>query len=209
MTMRILIVDNQTLFREGLAEIIRSRPDCELLAAAPDARTGIELASRHRPDVVLLDVRMPEMDGIDCCREITRRCPGTRVLALSGHSDWQYVRAMLHAGASGYALKDSGMTSLMTAVATVYRGKTYLDPELGSVMTVHADGETPYTRLSVRERQVAKLLSEGHTNAQIAQRLNISVKTVETHRSRLFAKLGISNLADLVRVAIREGWTEM
>lgn len=207
--MQILIVDNQALFREGLAEIIRKCDTCELLAIAEDGRTGIDMACQYQPDVLLLDVRMPEMDGIDCCREITRRCPQTRVLALSGHSDWHYVRAMLEAGASGYALKDSGMNSLMTAISTVYRGDTYLDPELGPVIVSHNDNDDPYTRLSMRERQVAKLISEGYTNAETARQLNISVKTVETHRSRLFAKLGVKNLADLIRLAIREGWTEV
>lgn len=148
------------------------------------------------------------MDGMDCCRTLHRRFPHTRVLALSGHGDWRYVSAMMSAGADGFALKGSGLDVLLEGIQEICAGRKFFDPALGALPIENDHLLLPSATLSTRERQVAKLLAEGQTNARVADRLKVSVKTAESHRSRIFAKLEIQSIAELVRLGIREGWVE-
>lgn len=213
--LRILIADDHGMVREGLRALLDRAPGIEVVAEAHDGRGAIRATQEHAPDIVLMDVGLPGMNGIEATRQITSEDPGPRVIALSAYSDRRYVLNMLKAGARGYLLKDSASEELLRAVHAISRGDGYLSPEITGVVVnrclqgePNAEPETSaFTLLGAREREVLQLIAEGLTTPAIAKRLFISPKTVETHRRNLMRKLGIHTIAELTKYAVREGLT--
>jgi DNA-binding NarL/FixJ family response regulator len=213
MKTRILIVDDHGVVAEGLRYLIEAQADMEVIACLQDSREAVRTAVAESPDIVLMDHAMPDMNGTEATRIICERCPDTRVVMLSMHSNRIHVLHALEAGASGYVLKKSAAKEVVDAIRTVQRGSRYLSPHLadGVIDQVlkNADSEDPLKRLSSRERQVLQLLAEGHPVANIAVTLSISPKTVETYRARMMEKLGIHDFAHLVKFAITHGLTSL
>jgi DNA-binding NarL/FixJ family response regulator len=193
--------------------LINAQPDLEVVAEAATGEEALRLAREAKPDVVLMDLSMPGAGGIDATAEIRRACPATRVLVLTMHDDPAYLRSVLAAGASGYLLKRAADTELLSAIRITHRRGTFLDPSLAGAVVEEAfgrrtrpgKGDRPGDTLSDREREVLRLVAEGHTNQQVADRLKLSIKTVETYRARLMEKLGLRSRADLVRYALSTG----
>lgn len=214
---RVVLVDNHRILCEGLRWLIEREPDMEVVGEAADGRAAVDLVGRILPDVVLMDVVMPELNGIEATRQIRLEHPSVRVLALSMHVDKRYVLGMLEAGASGYLPKDSSFEEVARAVRSVAEGHVYLSPRVASLVVeeyarkpVAAGGKTVSPgRLTPREREVLQLLAEGYSARETGKRLHVSVKTVETHRRNILQKLELDNVADLVRYAIREGLTPL
>ncbi|MFO7958950.1 MAG: response regulator transcription factor [Candidatus Brocadiia bacterium] len=212
---RILLADDHKIVRDGLCSLIEHQPDMEVVGEAQNGRETIELVDELMPDVVLMDVGMPDLNGIEATRQITNNHAAVKVVGLSMHSDGQFVTEMLEAGASGYLLKDSAFEELSTALHEVVGDRMYLSPKIAGPaideyqrrLAGGASGDS--SPLSPREREVLQLLAEGLVSKQIAARLNISVKTIETHRSRLMKKLGIHSVAELTKYAIRQGLTPL
>jgi DNA-binding NarL/FixJ family response regulator len=216
MKIRVLIADDQHLVRTGIATMIRLQPDMEVVGEAENGRVAIREAARLSPHVVLMDVTMPDLNGIDATREITSGSPtGPKVIALSSHSDRRFVADVLKAGASGYVVKDAAFEDLVCAIRTVAANQVYLSPQVaGGVVEDHRrwvpDAASPqFAALSARERQVLQLMAEGKSTKAIAAALFVSKKTVDTHRANIMAKLEVDNVADLVKYAIREGLTSV
>lgn len=210
--LRILIGDDHTLFRHGLRKILEDRRDWEVVAEAGDGRQAIQQAVAERPDVVLLDVGMPLLNGIEAARQILRRLPEVRVLILSMHAEEAYVVQALQAGARGYLLKDSAATDLISGISAVITGKSYFSPAVAQVMLddyvrrLAEQGITDrFDGLSEREREVMQLVAEGRSSKEIAEVLSIAPSTVETHRAHIFQKLDVHNTAELVLFAVRRG----
>jgi DNA-binding NarL/FixJ family response regulator len=208
---RILIVEDHTLLRTGLVALLNLDPDLAVVGEADNGRDAVRAIGTLRPDLVLMDLSMPGINGIEAITEIRRRYPETLVIALTVHKAEEYIRAALHAGANGYVLKDATHDELRAAIRTVVAGKVYLSPLVaGSVVTTYlggakATGPRPLDALTLRERQVLKLVAEGHPNRWIAEYLSLSMKTVEKHRSNLMKKLDCHNTAKLTRFAIVNG----
>lgn len=210
--LRLLLGDDHTLVRQGLRKILEERPDWEVVAEVGDGRDAIRRAVALKPDVAILDVGMPQLNGIDATQQIVRRVPGTRVLILSMHSDEAYVTRALHAGATGYMLKDSAGKDLLKGVAAVAAGKSFFSPAVARLMlddyVRRAAGvgvADRYDSLSEREREIFQLIAEGRTSRNVAEVLDISPATVETHRAHILQKLDIHNTAELVLYAVRRG----
>jgi two-component system response regulator NreC len=205
---RILLADDHTVVRKGIRMILSAQPDLEVVAEAKNGNEAVAEAERTLPDVVIMDVNMEGLNGIEGARRIGDVSPRTRVLALSMHRDAVYVREMLRAGAKGYLVKDADDDALLDAVRAVARGEAYLSPSVAdAVLTDYRKHVTnPVDLLTAREREVLQLIAEGNTNKDIANQLNLSVYTVEAHRSRLMEKLNLHSTGDLVRFAIRNGF---
>src|SRR5688572_21909981 len=195
MTLRILLADDHTVVRQGLRKVLEERPDWQVVAEAGDGREAVRLAEQHKPDVAVLDVAMPLLNGIEATLQITRRVPQTRILVLSMYSDEAYVTQMLKAGATGYLLKDSADVDLLEAVLAVSQGKSFFSPAVARLMSAdyarqRSDNALDrYDWLSEREREIFQLVAEGKTNRDIAALLFISPSTVEMHRARIMEKL--------------------
>jgi DNA-binding NarL/FixJ family response regulator len=205
---KILIADDHGVVAEGLKHLIEAQADMRVVAIAADGREAVRVAREAQPDVVLMDLSMPELNGADAARAILERDPKCRVIVLSMYSDREYVRRALTAGAAGYVVKRSAAKEVVEAIRAVFGGGRYLSPRVADmVIDDYADDKAadPLSRLSAREREVLQLLAEGRTGAEIAQRLSLSQKTVETYRARLVEKLGIRDVAGLVRFAIQRG----
>jgi DNA-binding NarL/FixJ family response regulator len=213
--MRILLADTHQLFYEGLRTLFSTLPGMEIVGVASNGRMAVRLARELSPDLVIMDIGMPELNGIEATRQIRAELPKVKVLAVSMHSDRQFVSGMLAAGASGYVLKDSAFTELKDAIAAVMRGGRHLSPDiLGVVVDDYVQRVAPapgaaIASLSPREREVLQLMAEGHSTADIADRLHISRKTVETHRKSMMIKLELHSVADVTKFAIREGITSL
>jgi len=207
---RVLLADDHTLVRAGFRTLLESLPGVEVVAEAGDGREVLRLSEKYRPDVILMDIAMPGLNGLEATARVTRASPHCRVIVLSMHLNEEYVLQALRAGASGYLLKDSGPTELEIAVQAVARGETYLSPPVSKqviadyVQRVGGE-EGPFKRLTPRQREVLQLVAEGHTTQEIAHKLGASVKTIETHRAGLMERLDIHDIAGLVRYAIRVG----
>jgi DNA-binding NarL/FixJ family response regulator len=209
---RVVLVEDHAIIREGLRSLFATERDFEVVAEAEEGRAALRLAENHRPDLIVTDLSMPQMDGIDLIAAIKKQNPKIRVIALTVHRNDEYVLAALKAGADGYVLKEANYSELITAARTVLRGKHYLCPEIsGNLIEVYLDGEkrprrkSPLETLSRREREIVSLIADGQTNKQIADRLCISVKTVETHRYKIMTKLNVHNAAALITVALERG----
>ncbi|MFW5893879.1 MAG: response regulator [Verrucomicrobiota bacterium] len=216
MSIRVFIVDDHELMRAGLKEIVESQPGMHVNGEAASGQATIREVRKTKPDVVIMDVSMPDLNGIEATREILRENPDAKVLALSMHSEQNYITEMLRAGAHGYLLKDSAVSELARAIKTVCRNKTYLSPTIaGDVVDGHIrhpgddEGGNCYRLLSGREREVLQLLAEGNSTKEIAAKLFVSVKTVETHRRNIMHKLGAFSIAELTKCAVRDGLTEL
>lgn len=209
---RILLADDHTLVRQGFRKILEDRPDWEVVAEASDGRDAVRQAAAVEPDVAVLDIGMPLLNGIEATRQITRRHPGIRVLILSMHADEAYIIQALKAGARGYLLKDSADVELIRGIAAVAAGKSYFSPAVSKIMLddyVRRMAEKGivdrFDSLSEREREVFQLIAEGHSNKEIADLLFVSPATVETHRAHVLQKLDVHNTAELVLYAVRRG----
>lgn len=215
MTIRILLADDHKIVREGLVALLEKESDIEVTAVAEDGRSAVQLARDLLPDVAVIDIGMPGMNGIDATRCITVENPGTRVLVLSMHSARRYVLDALSAGAKGYILKDCASEELARALRIVAGDETYLSPKIAGVLVKDCVNLLPeqgaeFTGLlSRREREVLQLIAEGHNTKEIAFMLHVSTKTVETHRQQLMKKLDVQSVAGLTRYAIREGLTPL
>lgn len=210
--LRLLLGDDHTLVRQGLRKILEERPEWEVVAEVGDGRAAIQAAIQHKPDVAILDVGMPLLNGIDAVQQIVKRVPGTRVLMLSMHGDEGYVTRAMQAGATGYLLKDSLGTDLIKAVESVAAGQAFFSPSIARLMlddyTRRVSGNVVrdrYETLSTREREIFQLIAEARTSKEVAELLQISPATVETHRARILQKLDIHNTAELVLYAVRRG----
>jgi two-component system response regulator NreC len=211
----VLIVDDHTILRAGLRMLLNAHPDIEVVGEASDGNQAVVSAQRLQPDVILMDIAMPECNGIEATRQIKRLTPETRVLVLTMHENEEYLFQMLRAGASGYILKEAADTELINAIRIVYSGRFYLSPSAQSIMVGDylqrvrtGEERDSYSALTEREREILKLVAEGYTNNQIAERLTISPKTVDTHRTHIMDKLNLHSRAELVKYAIRRGLLE-
>jgi two-component system, NarL family, response regulator NreC len=204
---RILLADDHAVVRQGFRMILSAHADLEIVGEAGNGREAVELAASLRPDVVVMDVAMPELNGIEATRRLTADNPHIRVVALSMHKDSVYVREILRAGARGYLLKDSVADDLVAAVRAVAGGEGYLSPAISNaVLDDYRKHVTdPIDLLSSREREVLQMLAEGKTNKEIAVILNLSVYTVDAHRGRIMEKLNVHSINELVRFAVRKG----
>ena len=204
---RILLVDDHAVVRQGFRMILAAEPDMEIVGEAANGRDAVGLAEKLRPDVVVMDVAMPELNGIEATRRLAESSPRTRVLALSMHKDSVYVREILRAGARGYLLKDAFDRDLVAAVRAVAGGEGYLSPAVSeAVLTDYRKHVSdPLDLLTSREREVLQMLAEGKTNKEIATVLELSVYTVDAHRGRIMEKLNLHSIGELVRFAVRSG----
>lgn len=209
---RILLADDHTLVRQGLRKVLEERPEWEVVAEAGDGREAVRLAEQHRPDVAVVDVAMPLLNGIEATRQITKRVPNTRVLVLSMHADEAYVTQILQAGATGYLLKDSADVDLLKAVEEAASGRSFFSPAIARVMLddyrrqlTDKGVSDRYEILSEREREIFQLIAEAKPNKEIAALLNVSPSTVETHRAHIMDKLDLHSAAEIVLYAVRRG----
>jgi DNA-binding NarL/FixJ family response regulator len=210
--LRILLADDHTVVRQGLRKVLEERPDWVVVAEAGNGREAVQKAEEVKPDVAILDVAMPLLNGIEATRQIVKRSPATRILVLTMHSDEAYVNQILKAGATGYLLKDSADVDLIQAVSAVSQGKSFFSPGVARLMLddyvrqLADKGITDrYESLSEREREIFQLIAEGKANKEIAAILSISPSTVETHRARIMEKLDLHSAAEIVLYAVRRG----
>jgi len=209
---RIFLVEDHTILREGLRALLTADPNFEIIGEAADGREAVRFVEKQVPDLILMDLSMPRMTGMDAIREIKKRYPATKIIALTVHKTEEYLRTTLQAGADGYVLKDATHEELMLAIQNVLKGKTYLSPGVSKkVIEGYLEGKesqipgSTLGLLSPREREVLKLIAEGYKNKEIAADLCISLKTVEKHRANLMKKLDLHNAAALTAYAIEQG----
>jgi DNA-binding NarL/FixJ family response regulator len=214
-TIKVLLADDHKIVRDGLRTLLEKNSDIVVAGEAEDGREALQMAQKLLPDVVVMDIAMPDLNGIEATRQILADRSTVRIIALSMHSDKRFVSEMLKAGASAYLLKDCAFEELITAIRTVMKGKIYLSPEIAGVVIgdyikkdTKADSSV-FSLLSDREREVLQLMAEGKTTREVASYLHVSVKTVETHRTNIMTKLDIHSIAELTKYAIREGLTTL
>jgi DNA-binding NarL/FixJ family response regulator len=212
---RVLLAEDHTIVRKGLLALLQGQSGIEVVAEAEEGRQAVRLTEQFRPDVVLMDLSMPGLNGLEATRQIVERIPGTKVLVLTRHMNQEYVDRILEAGALGYLVKKSAPEELVIAIQAVQRGDYYLDPAIASTIIrgylgkAKMEGEDRYHRLTPRQREVLQLIAEGHANREIAAILHISVKTVENHRTSLMEALDLHGTAELTQYAIRMGIISM
>jgi DNA-binding NarL/FixJ family response regulator len=211
-TIRILLADDHTVVRKGLRLLLESHAGFEVVADACDGREAIALAEQHQPDVAVLDIGMPVLNGIEAARQLSAKLPRTAIVMLSMHSDEGYVLRALKSGARAYLLKDSAEYDLIAAIKAVSEGKAFFSPAISKMLVEdymrqmrERDVEDSYELLTTREREILQLLAEGESNKDVASRLHLSLYTVETHRSNIFQKLNLHSSAELILYAIRKG----
>jgi DNA-binding NarL/FixJ family response regulator len=210
--LRILVADDHAILRQGLKLLIESQPDMQVVAEAADGKVALELAAEMKPDVVVMDISMPHMNGLTATRSLKQKQPNITVVALTRHEDDTYLQELLRAGASAYVLKQSAPTDLLKAIRAVAAGGFYLDPAMTSRVAdgllsgaPHIATETS-AKLSERESEVLRLVAVGHSNIEIASQLDISVKTVEVHKANAMRKLGLTGRVDVIRYGVLQGW---
>jgi DNA-binding NarL/FixJ family response regulator len=206
MPIRAVLADDHVLVRQGIKSLLE-REGMQVLAEASDGRDAVRLAETHSPDIVVIDIGMPLLNGMDAAREIVRSCPKTKPILLTQHDEDQYVSEALSAGVKGYVLKSQVASDLILAIHQVLRGHVYLSPGISSAVMAayHSKADQPGDPLTARERQVLQLIAEGKSTKDVASLLGVSVKTAESHRSRLMQKLDIHETATLVRYAVKRG----
>ncbi|MHC4842520.1 MAG: response regulator [Planctomycetota bacterium] len=216
MSIKILIADDHKITREGLRSLLEKEDDMEVLAEAEDGRSAVKLVREVKPDVVIMDVSMPDLNGIVACRQVLGESDNVKVIGLSMHSDTLFISEMLKSGASGYLLKDCAFEELARAIRAVYKGNSYLSPGISGVVIddyIHRLSREKVKNssdvLTERETEILQLLAEGKSTKQIALKLHISVKTVETHRRQIMNKLNIHTVAELTKYAIKKGLTTL
>ena len=207
---KILVVDDHALVREGITSLLSRRKDIEVVGQAADGEQAVTKTVDLHPDVILMDISMPRMNGLEATQEIRTRFPGARILVLTQHEDKEYVLPMLRAGAAGYIFKRARSTELVAAIRSVFSKGVYLSPEVASTLVeeistpeeIRVEEQSPLTR---REIEVVCLVAEGLSSREIAEQLHLGVKTVETHRANIMEKIGVHNTVELIKYAIREG----
>ncbi len=215
MSIRIIIADDHQIVRQGLKVLLEKEPDMEVVGEAEDGPSTVKMAKQLAPHVILMDIKMPDLNGIEATRQILSDLPDVKIIALSMYPDQRFVTNMLRSGARGYILKDCAFEELIQAIRMVMADKTYLCPLITEVVVKDYVNLNPnpsqssFAVLTAREREVLRLLTEGRRTSQIAKLLDISVKTVDTHRQQIIHKLGIRSLAELTKYAIREGLTTL
>lgn len=215
MSIRIILAEDHKITREGLTNMLNDQHDMEVVGEAENGREAVQLTQELSPDLVIMDVTMPDLNGIDATRIITSGSTNTKVIALSMYSDKQFVQGMIQAGASGYLLKDCAFGELVNAIRAITDGNTYLSPGIAGIIVqdylkkLSSDRSSAASALTNREREVLQLIAEGKGTRAIASDLNVSVKTIETHRRQIMEKLGIFSVAELTKYAIREGLTSL
>jgi DNA-binding NarL/FixJ family response regulator len=209
------LADDHKIIRDGLRSLLGKEEDMVVVAEAENGRKALKLTRKLSPDVIIMDVSMPDLNGIDAARQIIGEQPGLKIVALSMHSEKQFVEGMLKAGVSGYLLKDTAFEELIKAIRVVCAGKKYLSPDVTDIVlnefispTITTDDQSA-TALTTREREVLQLIAEGRSTKEVAGKLHISVKTVETHRKNIMDKLGLHTVAELTKYAVREGITSL
>jgi two-component system, NarL family, response regulator NreC len=211
---RILLVDDHKMVRDGLRLMLKQYPDMLVVGEAGDRKTALEIAARTGPEVIVMDIGLPDADGVDLSREMLERWPGIRIVILSGVADQEHLDRAIAAGVSGYLLKVNASEDLVRAIRTVKGNEPYLSPEVSAVLLTgykrlrDTRREEDKADLSDRELQVLKLVADGRNTKEIATELGLSIKTVETHRARLMTKLGLPSVAELTKYAVRMGYTE-
>jgi DNA-binding NarL/FixJ family response regulator len=216
MSITLFLVDDHTVVREGLRALLEAQPDLKVVGGATTGREAVGQVSRLRPDIVLMDINMPDLNGIEATQQIRQVCPTTQVIILSMHATAEYIQRALQAGAQGYVLKESVGSEVIEAVRTVHAGQRYLNPKVSNrlindIISAREPGQVsnPLTSLSPREREILQLVVEGNSSIDIAIALSLSPNTVDTYRSRLMRKLGMSDVPSLVKFAIRHGLTSL
>ena len=215
MTIRIMLADDHKMIRDGLKALLEKQRDLQVIAEAADGQNAVRTARKVSPDVVVIDIGMPDLNGIEATRQISALPHKPKIIGLSMHADRRYVTQMLKAGASGYLLKDSAFEELVKAIATVMKGQVYLSPQIaGTVLdeyrrTAKEDDGTVFSVLTEREREVLQQIAEGCSTKEIAAELSISVKTIETHRRQIMEKLKLHSVAELTKYAVKEGLTDL
>lgn len=215
MTLRVVLVDDHRMFREALRPLLAQTPGFEIAGEAGDGQAAVELCARLTPDVVIMDVSMPGLNGLEATRRILAERPRTRVVVLSMHADRRFVAETLRAGAAAYVLKDAGFAELVRALQAVAEGRTYLSEPVRQLVVqeyvagLQREDRSAFSLLSAREREVLQLVAEGASTKEIGDRLSVSVKTVETHRRQIMEKLDLHSVAELTKYAIREGLTPL
>jgi len=213
MSIRIILADDHAMLRHGLSRSLLNEKDMDVVAQAKDGRSTVELAKELAPDVIIMDIGMPDLNGIEATRQITGQCPKVKVIALSMHSSRNFIIEMFKAGACGYLLKDCEFDELVNAIRVVTAGKTYISPSISDMVVENylrnssQRKDSAFSVLTNREREVLQLLTEGKTTKQIAKRLHISSKTVEAHRLNIMGKLKMDSIAQLTKYAVQEGLT--
>jgi DNA-binding NarL/FixJ family response regulator len=210
MSIRIIIADDHQLFREGLANLLADSKDIEVLAQAENGKEAIIKAHELNPDVIIMDIGMPELDGVEATRKLLQELPGSKVIALSMHADKQYIKGMFEAGASGYLFKNCAYNELITAIRTVHEGKKYLSDRITEIMIQDYLGKDEVipvddSELTERESEILKLIAEGVSTNEISERLFVSIKTIGTHKQHILEKLNLKTTTDLVKYAIKKG----
>ncbi len=212
----VLLADDHEMMRAGLRMLINSQPDMEVVGEADNGRTAVALAQELKPDVVVMDVSMPELNGLKATVKLKECCPEIKILTLTRHTDDSYLQRLLQAGASGYVLKKSAPDDLVRAIRAVVAGQTYLDPEMTAAVIEATigrsrrkkSGPAPAKDLSKREQEILRDTAWGYANKEIAERLQISVKTVEVHKANAMQKMGMKSRIDVVRYALLQGWLQ-
>ena len=208
-TIKVVLAEDHTIVRQGLRSLLEQQAGIEVIAEAENGRQAVQIAEQLKPDLVLMDFSMPELNGLEATRQIKQRVPDVKVLILTRHTNQEYVKSILRAGASGFLIKKSAADELVLAIKSIYQGDSFLDSSISKKVIeryLHqSDRENEEVKITPRQREVLQLIAEGHPNRDIASTLHISVKTVDNHRANLIQKLGLNSTAGLIQYAIRVG----